>query len=274
MSYAPAPVVDPIDRLPLPFGLLSVLTPRPSSDVHVYNGVQWEPLGCAPASGIGDPQCDPDDTVGLPKNFMGGGGVADATPFTVYGSYECSPAGHTLEYAQQRAVEHLLAREEARVEQAIWTGDLGNGGFAPGADEALSGAVSVARAVAVLEGWIRREYGSLGVIHMTPEAAIMAFSHQVIDVRANRLVTKLGTPVVAGAGYPGTDPDGASAAGHSTLYATPALLGYRSEPFPGVTPPASGLDRNHNDLFAVAERTYVVGWDPCGTAFATADLTE
>jgi hypothetical protein len=222
--------------------------------------------------------CDPDDedTVGLPKKFPVHADVGEALPFTVYGSYECSPVGHTIQYAQDRATEHLLAREEARVEQALWTGDLGNVGFAEDAENAGGSVDSLINAIADLEAWIAREYGSVGVIHLSRDAAAVGAAVSAILVtRGNVMFTSLGTPVVAGAGYPGTGPTGQTpSAGQTYVYATPALVGYRSEPFPGASPVSAGLDRAVNDLFAVTERTYVVGWDPCGTAYAIASLSE
>lgn len=274
MSVAPPVVVDDITRQPLPYGLLSVLVPRAdTTDGHWQNGIEWESLGCAPASGIGEPECDTDDMIGLPKRFNDRADLGEASPFTVYGSYKCNPAGHTIQFARDRATEHLLAREEARAEQAIWTGDLGNEGFATGSSNAGAGAVSVTRAIAELEGWVGRNYGSLGVIHMTREAALIGVQSLALVITGNRLYTALGTPVIAGAGYPGTGPAGqAPAGGQSYMYATPAMVGYRSEPFVGAQPTSAGLDRAKNDLYAVAERTYVIGWDPCGTAYAIATL--
>lgn len=258
MSYAPPLLVPAIPRTALPFGLFSVLTPRDNSDVHWQNGIEWEPLTCAPASGLGDPSCDPlVTTTGLPKEFETPGGVVSATPFSVYGSYLCSPVGHTTEYAQERATEHLLAREEARVEQALWTGDLGNGGFATGATD-LGSNLSPEEAVGVLEVWLAQTYGSLGVLHTDRGTATLLMEAGVVKPSGSTLYTVLGTPVVAGAGYPA----------EGLVHATPALLGYRSEVFPGATPPSAGLDRSTNDLYAVAERTYVIGYDPCGTAVA------
>jgi len=271
-------VVDPITRQPLGFGLFSVLTPRPDGgDVHwQVEGVQWETLACAPASGIGQVCVEGDQTpTGLPKNLdLGGGDAGTADVFTVYGSYSCNPIGApSLQTMQDRATEHLLAREEARVEQAVWTGDLDNTGFAAGAEDV--GAGSLKRSVARLEGWLATEYGSKGVIHMPRDVALLAVDAGVVEVKGNALQTKMGTPVVAGAGYPGTGPTG-QARGTNTayIYATPAMLGYRSDVFPGVDPVEAGLDRSTNMLHAISERTYAVGWDPCGTAFALATLPE
>ena len=47
------------------------------------------------------------------------------------------------------------------------------------------------------------------------------------------------------------------------------MFGYRSEVF---TPSATGgdlFDPRRNDLYAVAERTYLLGFDTCGVAAAT-----
>src|SRR3546814_7145892 len=203
---APATVVDPIARTALPFGLLSAVTPRPVGNSRWESGVEWEPLACGPASGIGEPDCDPEvPTVGLPKTFPVPGGVDAADAFTIYGSYECSPMGHTLEYAQERATEHLLAREEARAEQAIWTGDLGNTpNFTEGTDSA-SGALEPRLALAEAEQYIATAYGSLGTIHMPRYVTSILLGEMLLEVRGTRLYTRLGTPVIAGAGYPGSE---------------------------------------------------------------------
>ncbi len=267
MAFAPATVVDPIARTALPFGLFSVVTPRPAGDSRWENGAVWEPLTCGPASGIGEVDCVTQTASGLPKKFPVPGGTDEATPFTVYGSYECSPIGHTLEYAQERATEHLIAREEARAEQAVWTGDLGNVPNFSNADTASGGALDPCLALATAEQYIATNYGSLGVIHMSRLLAQVLLCEQALEVRGTRLFTRLGTPVVAGAGYPGSHPDGVTA-GDQYLVATPALMAYRSEVFGATNRPGDLLDRGQNNLFGIAERRYLVGWDECPVPLA------
>jgi hypothetical protein len=83
----------------------------------------------------------------------------------------------------------------------------------------------------------------------------------------------LGTPVAAGAGYPGSGPAGeAAAAGTQWMFVTPAMFGYRSEVFPSSAVRGDLLDRSKNDLYAVAERNYVLGFDPCGVGAVLVDL--
>lgn len=266
MAFAPATVVDPIARTALPFGLLSAVTPRPAGDSRWENGVVWEPLACGPASGIGEVDCETQAASGLPKTFPAPGGTDEATAFTIYGSYECSPMGHTLEYAQERATEHLLAREEARAEQALWTGDLGNTPNFSDADTQAGGALEPCLALATAEQYIGTNYGSLGVIHVSRLLAQVLLCEEALEVRGTRLFTRLGTPVIAGAGYPGTHPDGVTAG--EWLIATPALMLYRSEIFTATNRPGDLLDRAQNNLFGIAERRYLVGWDECPAPLA------
>jgi hypothetical protein len=260
-------VVEGITRQPLGYGLLSVLTPRSTADEHWQNeGVQWEALTCAPASGIGQPDCEPDEqgrttAVGLPKFTDPESGMGEATPFSVYGSHSCTPVGHTVQYVQDRATEHLMAREEARAERALWTGDLGNNNFTEDAVVVTNPQDgSIKHALMALENWLGQVYGSRGVIHMPRALALLGLEDGALEIKGSTLQTELGTPVVAGAGYP------ASENGATWAYATPALLGYRSEVFPAASPAAAGFSRATNDMSAVSERTYLVGWDPCGTA--------
>lgn len=269
MPFAPATVVDPIARTALPFGLFSAVTPRPIGNSRWENGVIWEPLTCSPASGIGEVDCLPDPvtpTAGLPKKFPVPGGTDEASAFTIYGSYECSPIGHTLEYAQQRATEHLLAREEARAEQAIWTGDLENFPAFAGAITETGGPFAPRLAIAIAEQYIATEYGSLGVIHMPRYLAAIMLSEELLEVRGTRLFTRLGTPVVAGAGYPLTHPG--AEPGENWIVATPALMLYRSEIFTATNRTGDLLDRAQNNLFGIAERRYLVGWDECPAPLA------
>jgi hypothetical protein len=284
MGVAPAALVEGVARTPLSYGLFSAVGPFRAGDRERWeSGVQWEPLTCAPAEGIGDPACAPDATVGLPKSLdKNRAPIGDATAFTIYGHDICNPVGgNNIVQAQGRATAHLVAREEARVEQALWTGDLGNipnlagTGDAPDPEVLAGGtAVSPDVAFALLEDYVAGEYGSLGVIHVTRGTATQAAARRLVEVRGARLQTVIGTPVVAGAGYPGTSPAGASAgAGKAWAFASPAIFGYRSEVFTSSNRPGDLLDRSRNDLYAVAERTYLLGFDPCGVAAVLLDLS-
>lgn len=256
-AIAPPQVVTGAPRAPLPYGLFSVLGFR-GGEERWENGVIFEALTCASAGGRGAPDCDPEvDVAGLPKDLTGGNGPeGDASPFTVYGHHTCSPIGSTFARAQDLANQHLQVREEARVEQALWTGDLGNVPNLSGANGDAApvnlGTLSLWRAVSLLEQELAVRYGSLGVIHMSRENASRLMKEGDLVRQGGRLFTALGTPIVAGTGY-----------ASDRIVGTPALFGYRGDVFASSNRPGDLLDRGNNDLYAIAERTYLVGFDEC-----------
>ncbi len=270
-TIAPPSLVVGAPRIPLPFGLFSVLAPREGSSDRWENGVKWETLTCEPLGRIGAPDCDPEDTVGMPKNLLPMDAEnGEASPITVYGHHTCSPIGNTWERAQELAQLHLTSREEAAVEQALWYGDLENTPNFAGANGYPALAVTddfvVADAwlaVARLEQVIAEEYGSQGVMHMSREIAFRLVKSGAVKVNGTRLQTALGTPVVAGTGY-----------GSEKIVVTPALFGYRSAIETSTDRPYDLLDRARNDLYAIAERTYLLGFDPCGATAAPLTIPE
>src|SRR3546814_5910896 len=94
----------------------------------------------------------------------------------------------------------------------------------------------------LFRSYIATNYGSLGVIHMCRQIAALALAEEALEVRGTRLFTRLGTPVVAGAGYPCTHPDSVTAG--SWIVATPALMLYRPEIFTATNRPGDLLDRS------------------------------
>jgi len=257
VAIAPPQLVPGALRAPLPYGLFSVLGFR-TSEERWENGVIFESLTCEPAGGIANPDCDPETpTVGLPKDLESDGDpLGEATPFTVYGHHTCSPIGSGFGRAQDLANQHLQVREEARVEQALWTGDLGNVPNLSGANGYAApvnlGTMEPWRAVSLLEQELAERYGSLGVIHMSREIASRLMKEGDLEKRGGRLFTALGTPIVAGTGY-----------ASDRIVGTPAVLGYRGDVFTSSNRPGDLLDRGTNDLYAVAERSYLVGFDEC-----------
>lgn len=264
-TIAPPGLVQKAPRLPLPFGLNSVIGWRPDSE-RWQNGVRFEPGTCEPVHGVSNQYCDPEDRVGFPKELDSNlSDLAEANVFGVLGWFNCTPVGYSVADANDLAMEHLISREETRVEQAFWTGDLANVPNLSGANgfTAPTNIGSYAledgwEAIADLEQWIGENYGSLGVIHMSRQVATLLFKTGDLKSSGGRLYTPLGTPVVAGSGYES-----------DRIVATPALFGYRSEAFNSSATPGDLLDRNTNDLYAIAERLYLLGFDPCGLAEVT-----
>lgn len=256
VGFSGAPeVVEAMPRVGLPYSLFSVLTLRESRDGRWTGGIEWEALTCDPVTGL-DQFDDPDCQTEFEKVFSDLNVIGEARPFSVYGSAKCGvPGGRVDLKAEEQAVANLLVREEVQAEQALWRR------LATAAtDLNPAGALDPPSALAALEKWLGSVYGSLGAIH-GDRGAISMLSKRV-SASGTRLLTKVGTPVVAGGGYPGTSPAGAAAAdGETWVFASPALFGYRGQVFP-----RSALDQRNNDFYSIAERDYVIGFDPCGVA--------
>lgn len=267
MPFAPAAVIDGPDRSPLPYGVFSVASLAEAATERWENGVQWEAFGCDPVSVVvGD--CDPEIAEGFPKEFPDGGpGVGEASAFTVYGAAKCSPTGGEIDKQNRLAEETLLAREEQAVELRLWA--------ALAADDAavLLTSAEPLIALAKAEKWIGDNYGSKGVIHASRFAATILVKTAVLRPVGGQMQTQLGTPVVVGSGYPGTGIDSAApTAGNEFIAASPALFGYRSQVFVGSNQSGDLLDVRRNDLYGIAERNYLLGYDPCGVAFVELNL--
>jgi hypothetical protein len=267
-SVAPA-LVEPATATPFPYGLFSVVPFRASADGRWQGGVIWETNACGqPLGVIGPFNCeDPSATVGLPKDLSHTLQTGEATPFTVYGSFKCSPAGWPPATAQSKATERLNTREEYQAEWAVWTGDLGNvpNFEADATDLGGGGVLTPSAGLALLEDWLSDFVGSLGVIHMSRGVAEVLLGRQLLKATGSSLTTQVGTPVVAGSGYPDTGPGGAGGQpGEAWIMASPPMFGYRSEVFTSSGRAGDLLDRGTNDMLAIAERTYLYGYDPCG----------
>jgi hypothetical protein len=244
--YTPveAPVVPP-----RPFGLFSVAAPVPLGDRESI-GVRWESIACGAAVGVTNDPClvDMGETPDLDKALTAGCGDWAATkPYTVYVHAQMSPGGASLADAQERASELLTQGEQYGAELGLWEALVA--AAAPVVVPALEGPQG---RLAVVEQQLAEAYYGLGVIHMSPRIA--TFLEGNLERSGQQLQTKLGTPVVVGAGY-----DGDSEA----IYGTGVVVVRR-----GVIESHPTTDRRINDLLALAERTYVVTWD-CATVGAT-----
>lgn len=270
-KHAKAPLVAGPSRVSVSYGLFSVLPFDSSVDPHWQLGIQWEEADENKLLVSGLAACEPDAQVpGFPQTdkFEGGVDTDYAPPFTLSGTFECSPFDHAEGYAYERAQQRLLLLEEREAERVLWNG---TDWAEPTEDNTLNGLsdaevlasmpmTNVAAAVARLEQHIANTYGTLGVLHMNRETATLLMEKLKLDSRGGRLFTPLGTPVVAGQGY-----------GGGAIVATGSMFGLRSEVFSGLGQ-ANILDTENNQLRAEASRTYAVGYDTAPLAQIT--LTE
>lgn len=256
----PTQLVASPARVPAQYGLFSVLSFREPADRHwEAGGVQWESLNGSTALGVvGAIQATRSETFGLPKEFSTDDDVDAAAVFTVYGQQKITPIAWPQDRASERARARLTALEERQVERVLAGVDVGAASpvFADAAP--FTAAADADQAIALLEDFLADNYGSRGVIHLSRYQAILALKGDVLETRNNGLFTVLGTPVVAGQGY-----------ANGVAYCTSALVGYRSDVFDNIGQSYDLLDKDTNDLYAIAERTYCIGFESAALGAVT-----
>lgn len=141
-------------------------------------------------------------------------------------------------------------------ESNSWTGEPRLTGAT---DLNSAGALSVQKAIGVLEEWLRGHHGAgVGCIHATPAAVPSLADGAELRREGNLILTTLDTRVVADGGSPGTSPTGDDpASGEAWLYATARPVILRS-PITSDTDPAALIDRAVNQATALAARTAVI----------------
>lgn len=277
--------VDPPSFAASPFGLLSVVEARYDvEDPHWRTGVQWQPIcgtagttydPCLAVTGDGGPPPIPSaKTAGVTDEARG------ATPFTVYAGFDCSPAAWA-ERSERLAQDAMTRLESYQVEQAFWTGVAGSQDtvwphlaadaerrdmygilLQTAADPVTGAALDIVEALGRLEQDLADCYPGVGVIHVPAVLGPALDANSLVHIDGRQLKTLNGNRVALGAGYPGTSPAGAEpAAGTAWMYATGPVFAYRSRI--EVPPTPSTINRANNSVFALAERTYVLGFDCC-----------
>lgn len=204
-----------------------------------------------------------------PKSGVGKS-YGSSDPFIVMAGVSCGSLG-TLDVDDRARAEGSLAAAEQRIVErtfergAIVPALVGAGTVTPGGVTGLK----AKRAIGVLEDYLRKNYGGVGVLHASPLLA----EYLAPTKDGNVMRTKLGTPIAFGAGYTGPNPGTgvAAPANNVWLYATGAVVVRRS----AVQVPASGaetLDRATNQTLMIAERGVMVAIDCVPPAAALVDL--
>ncbi|AWN07730.1 hypothetical protein HOT31_gp059 [Microbacterium phage Hendrix] len=255
--FAPAATVTGPGRTPLPFGAFSVLTLRENSNDVWINGVQWETLTCEPAGVISDFNCDVEEVLGLPRSLDKlAAPYAQASAFSVYGHYQCSAVGRMgmQTYASEQAREHLALREEAAVETAAEALIRSGGAL-------LAGPTTPWQLIAALEQYHAEQTGSQGILWVSRRLATLLGDDGDLSERGGQLRTTLRTPVIAATGV-----------ADNFIGITSNPVAYRGQVEDYSNRPYNLMDRGQNNILAIAERDYLIGFEDCGLAYAEATL--
>lgn len=229
--------------VPLPYGIFSVAEPRLTTDDHWKLGVKWQSQACGTTKITTGPCIEPERGSLIPDDLCS---VSQYDPFTVYTYNNDAVIGHTLAEHQANAVQRLVATEQRSVEEYLWSSLVANSVSTTDLTAYSPGVV-----LGYLEQVLAENYGGQGVIHMSRLAS--TFLWEYLQVQGGRLVTKLGTPVVAGAGYDNL----VAPIDEFTMFASGPVVIYRGD----VDTRENAVDKAINEVSIIAQRDYVLGWD-------------
>ncbi|BCJ61591.1 hypothetical protein [Micromonospora endophytica] len=252
--------VDAPTAMPYRYGLFSaaaVVDPADQREFHA--GVEWEPQCVdAPAPTNTAAASEPNRAA---MELPDGVPLAQSQVIRLYtGLTGVLPGRPDLLDRARRAMGLV---EQQSLEHYVWSGDEGTTPhLAAASTPVLAGSdaapVALETGVGLLESHLAQAAGVLGVLWAPRWTAGWCVSKQLTRLEGPRLVAPLGNPVAfvqtTGIGPDGDVPD----ADEAWLYATGPVMVRRSAVFLPRLPEA--LDRTSNEVFAVAERFYTVGW--------------
>jgi hypothetical protein len=282
-TYVPPPAVTPS-----PNGLLSAVDLRPSADTFWRLGTTWQDT--CPTGGTTLETCYPSAPAVTGTSFTKSANATrsnwGATPFTIYAEVDCSaPAFWDDQEAYVRAAFERV--EQWQLERVFWTGNVAGVanaalphlastaavieqglGYTTTLQLATTQVTGAALAAPVALGLLEDALancllGVQGVIHVPNDIAPMLAADGLLTRDGPRIRTWNGNLVVVGNGYPRTGPDGSDPGmGYGWIYATGPVFAYRSD-VNVLLQNNSSLSRTDNTVKAIAERTYLLGYDCC-----------
>lgn len=258
VAYPEAPPVEPLK------GTLLHAAAAVRDGIDFLEGdALWESFNCLRFDSFAE-FCTP-----TTKDFSQAGSWVNGFRFAAYGGFSCNAIGLDEAEMLRKVRAAFEAGESTAVERALMstrfqaTTDLDHNGDplwdAPTDITPASGPVKPATGIALLEGYAANGYVGVATIHVPRTIASMILGVDGAEFSGDRLETKFGSRIAAGAGYdfPNLGPTGAAAAtGERWLYATGAVVLLRGEPIIRQV-----MATGTNEVFVLAERPYIAAVD-------------
>lgn len=221
--------------------------------------------------------------IGALKTATGSLPNRGADSFAVYTWIDCSLVGLGYDELKARTLRAHENNAQTVVESVFWTGGASStsqhlaentaitetvGGSTVNLQTAASvivtGAVDVVEAIGRLEQSMAGCYGGTPIIHMPRGVVAHLAANHLVEKKGPRLLTPLGSIIVAAPGYPGTAPDGSTpTAGTTWLYATGSVKMLQSEVMFTDQSVSEILRHDLNDSVLIIEQRFTFMWDCC-----------
>lgn len=282
-TYVQPPIVTPA-----PYGLLSAVELRPDGESFWRLGTTWQDT--CPQGGSTIEPCYTSAPAVTGTSFSKSANATrtnwGATPFTIYAEVDCSaPAFWDDKEAYVRTAFERV--EQWQLERIFWTGTVDGVANAAlphlaatsavteqglgyvttlqlAATQVTGTAISAPMALGAVESALANCLrGVQGIIHISNDIASVLAEANLLVRDGPRLRTWNGNLVVVGNGYPRSGPDGSDPGlGYGWMFGTGPIFAYRSD-IHVLLENNSALNRTDNTVKAIAERTYLLGYDCC-----------
>lgn len=243
MAVTPYLFVPPPTTTPGRFGLLSAAgIVIPEDATHFQHGVQWQAVADGAAVRNAVLTCLSED----PREFGDGMEFPTAEAFSLYCAFTVKTVGVTDDQLRTYAGELFAAGESAAVEKHMWADAKPS--ITGGATDL--GSLPLVEAVGALERYVWDQHAGTGILHAPRELGARLQSAQVLCKNGTQVQTVLENAVALGS-YPAGK---MAVTGPMSVRRTDIKV----KPVGGM---GAALHREKNDLFYLAERTYVIGHD-------------
>lgn len=250
--------------------LLQTFTPRPMADTRWEMGLQFQTWdACLEA--FTWVNCSGEDKDAAEDNTNT---IVQNTPITVYVPFHCSSFGSDgdLSRYRQAAIDALRWQGGSQLEHEFWSGVWAQSQSLE--NQYLTDATSMTlvhggdqlpwpAALALLQKDLKACLGDgVGVIHASPALVSMWHMGYAIKEVGGKLRDAFGNYVVAGPGYPGSDPDDVVTDGIEWAYGT-GMVDVRVSEVLVIPDGDEALNRRTNEIEYIAEAQMSAVWDNC-----------
>ena len=245
MAVTPYLFVPPPTTTPGRFGLLSAANiVVPEDETHFQHGVQWQAVADGDSVRTAVLSCLSEDP---PREFGDGMTFPTAEAFTLYCAFTVKTVGVTDEQLRAYAGELFAAGEGSVIEEHMWAD--ASPSITGGATDL--GSLPLVEAVGALERHVWDHHAGTGILHAPRELAAPLQAGGGLVCKSGTQVQTVLENTWAFGSYPAKK---MAVTGPMSVRRTDIKV----KPIGGM---GAALQRETNDLFYLAERTYVISHD-------------
>lgn len=250
--------IDAPLREPVQGGLFQAANVAPASGAPLM-GVFYETDGIYDALAIAE---DTATCIATAEMDTTGFDFVFGLPVHLYAAVRCNGFGNDTTEFENDAQDRLVAGEQRTLEGILWNRLLPEA--AEGNDLNPAGALSVKRALGVVEEYMGLHYTYVPTIHFGRRLAVDLADHFLVKFDGQKAASVGGSQAVNGAGYVGQNGPSVDADSDPVVAANGTVWLYETGQIgilQGPIQTTSVRDPKTNDLFAVAYRTDVITID-------------